>query len=142
MRSSGVVNFGVGCALLDFAISFSPLIFLLIPISIEKHNNRMAGRQGSRQMKIEFGHFDLDPLIRRVAAESVAEFGREQDPLGKLAYTEGEAAGPLRMQVWPLRDECSDGRIAASVGRGNRIPLSRFDPSLAFVIGVGAQLCN
>jgi hypothetical protein len=78
-------------------------------------------------MKIEFENSDLEPLIRRIVAETVAELKRDEDKLGKVAYTEAEAAALLSLLPWQLRDERRDGRITASVGRGGRILYSRSD---------------
>jgi hypothetical protein len=78
-------------------------------------------------MKIQLENDDLEPLIRRIVAETVAELKRDEDRLGKLAFTEAEAAALLSMQSWQLRDERRDGRITASVGRGGRILYSRED---------------
>jgi hypothetical protein len=83
--------------------------------------------QISRTMKIEFENSDLDPLIRRIVAQTVEELKRDDELLGKLACTEPEAAALLSLQAWQLRDERRDGRITASVGRGGRILYSKSD---------------
>jgi hypothetical protein len=79
------------------------------------------------RMKIELEPGDLEPLIRKIVGEAVAELKRDEQYLGKVAFTEREAAGLLSMEPWQLRDERRDGRITASVGRGGRILYSRED---------------
>jgi hypothetical protein len=78
-------------------------------------------------MKIFLEDCDLESLIRRIAVETIAEFQRGQDRLGKLAYPEPEAAALLSMEPWQLRDERRDGRIGASVGRGGKILYAKSD---------------
>jgi hypothetical protein len=78
-------------------------------------------------MRIELENADLEPMIRQIVAETVARLQNEGEKLGKLAFTEAEAAALLSMQPWQLRDERRDGRIAASVGRGGRILYAKSD---------------
>jgi Helix-turn-helix domain len=71
----------------------------------------------------------LRPLVEAVVAEAVRQLDADRQRLGdgKLAYSEGEAAGLLGLEEHQLRDERRRGRIAASAIVGRRIRYQRSD---------------
>jgi Helix-turn-helix domain len=70
----------------------------------------------------------LDPIIRRVVAETISAMEQDRAGLGdKLAYSEAEAARLLSLHVHQLRDERRRGRIQAAVGPGRKILYGRAD---------------
>jgi hypothetical protein len=70
----------------------------------------------------------LEPIIRKVVAETITQMEAERAKLGdRLAYSEAEAARLLSLRPHQLRDARLDGRITASQVTGRRIRYSRED---------------
>jgi hypothetical protein len=79
-------------------------------------------------MKLNLDAADLEPLVKRIVAEAIAQLRTDESKLGdNLTFTEPEAAALLSMEPWQLRDERREKRIKASVVRGGRIVYTRDD---------------
>ncbi len=79
-------------------------------------------------MHLEINPADLQPLIRQVVTEALAQLDADRARLdGKLAYSESEAAQLIGLEPWQLRDERRRGNIRASQIVGRRIRYLRED---------------
>ena len=79
-------------------------------------------RTASNLLTLQLDPKSLRPLVEAVVAEALARLENERDKLvGRLAYTEAEAAKLLSLRSHQLRDERRRGRIQASHGSGKLI---------------------
>ena len=70
----------------------------------------------------------LEPLIRQIVAEVVAQLETDRAKLGeKLAYSEAEAARLLGLREHQLRDARLAGKVGCSQVTGRRIRYTRSD---------------
>ena len=70
----------------------------------------------------------IDPLIRRVVAETITQMEAERAKLGdKLCFSEAEAARLLGLKDHQLRDARLAGKIGCSQIIGRRIRYTRED---------------